>query len=272
MKLSLPKHSGSEPVRWRPGAEFSAAGLAVLTILTAIAVGIALAPAARAASSAAAAPPHKPIPYEPQQFDKFVGYYELTPLSFAHVYRKADRYFAQITGQPPVEWFPESQTEFFSVRVPAEISFTADSQGRITGLIVHEHGQVMTASRVSEATARKGEATLEQRVEQNMPSPGTRSRVLGYIQALEHGGEPDYGGMTPQVAAAARAQLPRIRRLLHEQGEFRSLAFGRVAPNGWDLYVATFARGRLLWMIAPLTADGKVAGLFVRPMPVRPAR
>ena len=255
MKLSLSKRSGC------------AAGLAVLIALAACA---ALAPAAQAASSAPAVAPRKPIPYDPRQFDKFVGYYEVTPLSFAHVYRKADRYFAQITGQPPVEWFPESQNEFFSVMVPAEISFTADSQGRITGLVVHDHGQVISAARVSEAAARKGEAALEKRVDQNMPSPGTRTRVLGYIQALERGGEPDYGGMTPEVAAAARAQLPKIRALLHEQGEFRSLAFGRVAPNGWDLYIATFTRGRLLWLIAPLTADGKVPGLFVRPMPVRP--
>ncbi|HXR91286.1 MAG TPA: glycogen/starch/alpha-glucan phosphorylase [Steroidobacteraceae bacterium] len=41
----------------------------------------------------------------------------------ARVYRKGDRYYSQLTAQPPVEVFSESPTEFFATVVAAQISF-----------------------------------------------------------------------------------------------------------------------------------------------------
>ena len=73
--------------------------------------------------------------------------------------------------------------------------------------------------------------------------------------------------MTPQLAAAARQQSSQSAALVRKQGAFESLAFARVLPNGADMYIATFARGKLMWMIMPLTKDGKVSGMIFRPFP-----
>lgn len=71
--------------------------------------------------------------------------------------------------------------------------------------------------------------------------------------------------MTPQLAAATRLQLPQAVALVRKQGAFKSLAFAHVAPNGANIYMATFAHGKLLWVIMPLSKDGKVTGIFLRP-------
>lgn len=73
--------------------------------------------------------------------------------------------------------------------------------------------------------------------------------------------------MTPQLAALARPQLPKAAATFRKLGALRSLAFARVVPNGANVYIATFAHGQLLWVIMPLTKEGKVSGIFFRPYP-----
>lgn len=80
-------------------------------------------------------------------------------------------------------------------------------------------------------------------------------------------------------AAPAAASTPaEIARLKYEQSRPQkeipfnpaistSLAFGRVAPNGADIYIATFAHGKLLWLIGPVSPQGKVTTLLFRPYP-----
>jgi hypothetical protein len=41
-------------------------------------------------------------------------------------------------------------------------------------------------------------------------------------------------------------------------GRLQSLRFQGVAPDGLDLFDATFAKGHVQWWIAPLTADGRI--------------
>ena len=109
-------------------------------------------------------------------------------------------------------------------------------------------------------------AQLAKRIRSQTPSLGTRRMVIGYIRGLEHGRE-DFDTMTPQLAAAARPQMPQAVALIRKQGAFKALAFARVAPTGADMYVATFARGKLLCEMEPLSRDGKVTGFFFRPLP-----
>jgi hypothetical protein len=54
-----------------------------------------------------------------------------------------------------------------------------------------------------------------------------------------------------------------LRRL----GAFESLCIFKVVPNGTDDYLATFAHGRLEVFSAPLSAEGKVRGILLHPVP-----
>ncbi len=211
--------------------------------------------------------PHHEVPVNPTDFDKFVGYYQLTPMVFFHVFRRGDHYFAQLTGQPPVREYPESATKFFATVVAAQISFVTDVRGRVTGLVLHQNGYRRAAHRVSRQTAARAEAQLQRRIQHNDPAPGTAAAVRAQILSFEHTGHALYARMTPGLAAAARAQAGKAGPLFRSLGALQSLHHYKVLGNGADDYLATFAHGRLEVIIAPLTAGGKVQGLFFHPVP-----
>jgi uncharacterized pyridoxamine 5'-phosphate oxidase family protein len=55
------------------------------------------------------------------------------------VTREGERLFAQLTGQPRVEIFAKSETEFFWKVVNARVTFVKDDKGKVTKAI-HEQG------------------------------------------------------------------------------------------------------------------------------------
>lgn len=210
--------------------------------------------------------PQTVVPFDPKDFDKFAGYYELGPTAFLHVFRNGDHYFAQLTGQHPVENFPESATEFFATVVAAQISFVIGPNGRVTGLVLHQNGFLQPAQRVSEAAAKAAATKLQQRLSNNIPSPGTQASLLRYINSLETG-RPNYDEMSSQMAAVVQAQLPMIEQIIHTLGAFQAMTFKGVSSSGFDVYDVTFAHGRAEWSIAPLSADGKVLARGFRELP-----
>jgi len=254
----------------------SVAGVAVLLVLGLLMLRVARAqfPSGPEASTSAEIAqrlneqtrPRKAVPFNPKDFDKYVGYYELAPAVFLHIFRTDDRYFAQLPGQQPVENFPDSPNEFFATAVAAQISFVIDAKGQVTGLVLHQGGLLRPGQRVNEAVATKAAADLQQRISSNMPSQGTEAALRHQIDTLERG-DPDYDVMAPELAVATRQQLPKLKELFAKMGDLKSLTFSKVLPSGADLYIATFAHGQLECMIAPLTADGKVTGDFFHLLP-----
>lgn len=87
--------------------------------------------------------------------DRYTGDYELAPGAVLAVTRLGNQLFAQLTGQPSAEIFPQSEGEFFYKIVKAQISFKRDAQGRTTGLVLHQHGANMAAPRIDAASAQK---------------------------------------------------------------------------------------------------------------------
>jgi len=84
--------------------------------------------------------PRTAVPFESKKFDKYVGHYQLvhSPSKFTHIFRDGDRFFEQLNtekraGVNPVEFFPESETKFFTTRVAAQIRFVTDAQGQSLG-------------------------------------------------------------------------------------------------------------------------------------------
>ncbi|HZI18188.1 MAG TPA: serine hydrolase [Pyrinomonadaceae bacterium] len=85
---------------------------------------------------------------DPKLYDDYAGEYQLAPAFSITITREGDRLFAQATGQPRFEIFPESETVFFLKVVEARLTFRRDEQGRVTGLVLDQGGRQMPAGKV----------------------------------------------------------------------------------------------------------------------------
>jgi CubicO group peptidase (beta-lactamase class C family) len=91
---------------------------------------------------------HKEIPVDPKLFDGYIGRYQLAPNFIVTITAEDGHLFAQSTGQPKVQIFPETERDYFLKVVDAQISFVTDSNGRATELILHQSGTNVHAKRL----------------------------------------------------------------------------------------------------------------------------
>ena len=91
---------------------------------------------------------HKEITVDPKLFDGYLGQYQLAANFILTITRQGDKLFAQATGQPKFQIFPESEREFFLKVVDAQITFETDSTGRATSLTLHQNGANLPAKRI----------------------------------------------------------------------------------------------------------------------------
>jgi hypothetical protein len=95
------------------------------------------------------------------------------------------------------------------------------------------------------------------------PMPGSELALRQYIDAVGRG-EPDYDGMTPQVAAYTRQDLVLNQAILARLGTLRGVSFRGVTLNGNDIYIAQFANGSAEWRIA-LVKQGRIGRIALGP-------
>lgn len=208
--------------------------------------------------------PQKEVPFRQTDFDKYAGYYRFPDVSmFARVYRDTDRYYVEVTGKGPVEIFPESPAEFFATLVPAQVSF-APADGPVTEMTLHQAGFLRTATRVSKAVYEAAAVKLQQRITAKTASPGTRASLLLQLKGWEKG-EPDYADMGADLASVSRDERDQMLTMIKYLGALEGVKFVAVNPNGWDVYLATFSKGTIKCLVAPLSSEGKVTGLFYLP-------
>jgi CubicO group peptidase (beta-lactamase class C family) len=82
----------------------------------------------------------KPIKLDPKQLEPLVGRYELSTNFVLTITATGEQLFVQATGQSKTEVFPESETNFFSKIVDAQMTFYKDSSGKVTHLVLHQNG------------------------------------------------------------------------------------------------------------------------------------
>ena len=78
------------------------------------------------------------------------GRYELAPSVFFNIRTKGDHLEAQLTGQPYVDIYPETETKFFYTVVDAQITFQKDSIGKVTALVLHQNQIDQKATKISD--------------------------------------------------------------------------------------------------------------------------
>lgn len=90
---------------------------------------------------------HKEVAVDPRLLDGYLGRYQLAPNFILTITREGDQLFAQATGQPKFQVFPESDKDFFLKVIDAQITFETDGQGKATSLVLHQSGANLPAKR-----------------------------------------------------------------------------------------------------------------------------
>ena len=95
-----------------------------------------------------AAVPLAPIPARrvavtvaPEILRRYAGEYVLAPTFSLTITFENGALFAQATGQDKLPLYAESETKFFLRAADAQLTFTSDSTGSVTGVILHQNGQ-----------------------------------------------------------------------------------------------------------------------------------
>jgi CubicO group peptidase (beta-lactamase class C family) len=83
---------------------------------------------------------HKEVAVDPALFDAYVGVYQLAPNFALTITREGNSLYGQATGQPKIQLFAESPTEFFLKEVDAQVTFEKDPAGKVTRLVLHQGG------------------------------------------------------------------------------------------------------------------------------------
>ncbi|HKV39115.1 MAG TPA: DUF3471 domain-containing protein [Blastocatellia bacterium] len=71
---------------------------------------------------------------DPAVYDRYVGDYQFLPGVVLKITRQGDRLLGQLTGQPQVEFFAESETKFFLKVIDGELTFVKDAKGEVNEL------------------------------------------------------------------------------------------------------------------------------------------
>jgi hypothetical protein len=253
------EHMIRRPVRWR---RLGAATLASVSLaLTALAAQVsppnADVPAPTA--SAVAKPERRETKLPATTLDRYIGSYKFQQGQIFTVTREGTILKAQLTGQPAVEIYPESETAFFYKVVDAQVDFAPDG----SSLTLHQGGGSFTMPRIDEGTRAQLRADLQARIATNTPAPGSEAAVRKMAAALS-AGKPNYEDMEKPLADATRSQMPQIGASIQSLGAIQSIEFQRVGDGGWDVYRVKYANGALLWRIG-LSESGKLNYALILP-------
>jgi CubicO group peptidase (beta-lactamase class C family) len=101
---------------------------------------------------------HVAVTVDPARYDALAGKYQLAPQAIMTITREGNRLMAQLSGQPKLEAFPESETEFFYKVVDAQLSFVKDEAGQAKRLVLHQNGMHLKAERLPDEPAAKAAA------------------------------------------------------------------------------------------------------------------
>lgn len=207
--------------------------------------------------------PRTEIKLDPRRFERCTGFYRHPAGLVMSVSLEGDRFFLQLTGQPKVELFAESDSHFFLKVVPAQLTFTPGEDGRVDTLILHQGGHDTVATRIDETEVRRLSEELGERIRNRTPHPRSETTLREVLEQQQRGTIP-FELLSEELAELVREQQPIVSAELESKGSLTNLDFRRVGDDGVDIYEAQFARGSLQCGIG-FGGDGRVHTLWMLP-------
>ncbi|GAB5562568.1 MAG: serine hydrolase [Synoicihabitans sp.] len=92
-------------------------------------------------------PPPVEVSMPPEILAEYVGEYPIAPKFVLSISMRQNRLFIQASGQAELELFAKAKDEFFYKVVDAQVSFTRDETGEVVGLVLHQNGREMPATK-----------------------------------------------------------------------------------------------------------------------------
>jgi hypothetical protein len=93
-------------------------------------------------------PKPTPVVLSEAVLDRYVGTYQVPGLGELYLTREGTTLWAQPTGQDRLQLWPTSETEFYLMEADVQITFQRDAAGNTTGLVIHQGGQEIQATKV----------------------------------------------------------------------------------------------------------------------------
>lgn len=211
------------------------------------------------------APAVSNIKLDAATLDRYVGHFQITPISILTVTRDGAQLSAQISGQPTFPIYADSQTEFHWEVVPARVTFSGDANGLAATATIHQHGADIVATRIDDAAAAQAQERLAARITGQQPQEGTEAALRKTMSALSSG-SPDYADMTEPLQNVVRQQGSSIGDFLAKLGPIQTVEFKGVSDAGADKYLVTHQSGKQSQWIIQLGADGRISTLAVLPV------
>ncbi len=125
--------------------------------------------------------------------ETYVGEYALAPSFSIVITLEKGALFGQATGQPKFAMFAESATEFFLKVVDAQVTFTKDDSGVVTGLILHQNGADQPARKVTSETkaapvvAKRAEVEVAEEILETYVGEYALAPTFSIVVTLEDG-------------------------------------------------------------------------------------
>ena len=196
---------------------------------------------------------------DPKVFDAYVGAY-LVGGEYMTVSREGDHFYAHLTGQDPVEIFPENEHEFFLKSADAQLSFTPATDGKPLQVTMRQMGNTQgSGPRLGERET-KLVMELQQvapvRFKDQKQDPRTEAVARQVLEDIRQG-QPKYDQMMPALGDLLRRDLPEIQAQLKATGAVKALEFQRVGPRGADIYKVKTEKGDMECRLM-LAGDGTI--------------
>ncbi|MCX7176779.1 MAG: hypothetical protein NT159_23255 [Proteobacteria bacterium] len=194
---------------------------------------------------------------------KYEGYYRYGENQLVQVTVDGQRLFSQALGQPRIEVFAKSETEFFANNGNAG-TVVLDAKGLVTAVVLHQNGQSdINMPRIDDTLAKQITAAFDAKVKSQLASPGTEAALRRLITQIRQD-PPNVDGTSGPLAAAIKKYHAQMQNALAGLGEVISMEFVGVSDSGADKYFVRYEHGTRTWQIT-LGPTGLIDGARMSP-------
>lgn len=160
---------------------------------------------------------------------RYVGTYQLAPQVSMMMTLDGNQLMTQLSGQPRLPVFPQSETLFFLKVVDAQVEFVKDEKGAVSAAILHQNGRDQRAPRVSDTVLERREVKVAPAVLASYVGTYTLRPGAELAVTVENGQLVTQLGPQPKVPFFAESETRFFARMVDAQIEFRKDTTGAVS-------------------------------------------
>jgi len=168
------------------------------------------------------------VPVAREILARYVGTYQLAPQVSLMMTLDGSQLMTQLSGQPKLPVFPQSETLFFLKVVDAQLEFVKDEKGAVSAAILHQNGRDQKAPRVSDTVLERREVNVAPAILASYAGTYTLRPGADLVVTVENGQLVTQLGPQPKVPFFAESESRFFARIVDAQIEFSKDATGAI--------------------------------------------